>query len=107
MYAKLRPATSRVCSARRDGDQASRTGNLPRPALDAIREPYDRILVITDEQSHDRIPAPHGKGYVINVASARNGVGYGAWTHIDGFSEAIIDYIRALERSIPKGDEAY
>jgi len=82
-------------------------GTFLGAALDAIREPYDRILVITDEQSHDRISAPHGKGYVINVASARNGVGYGPWTHIDGFSEAIIDYIRALERSIPKGDEAY
>jgi hypothetical protein len=43
-------------------------------------------------------PKPRGKGYVINVASARNGVGYGPWVHIDGFSEAVIDYICALER---------
>jgi hypothetical protein len=67
-------------------------------ALDSVAEPYDRIIVITDEQSHDRIGAPRGKGYVINVAAARNGVGYGPWAHIDGFSEAVIDYIRALER---------
>jgi hypothetical protein len=66
-------------------------------ALDFIREPYDRIIVITDEQSHDRVGAPHGRGYMINVASARHGVGYGPWTHIDGFSEAVIDYIRELE----------
>jgi 60 kDa SS-A/Ro ribonucleoprotein len=54
-------------------------------------------VVITDEQSHDRVPAPTGKGYAINVASARNGVGYGDWTHIDGWSEAVVDYIAALE----------
>lgn len=57
----------------------------------------DRLIVITDEQSHDRVSAPTGKGYMINVASGRNGVGYGAWTHIDGFSEAVLDYIRTTE----------
>jgi hypothetical protein len=61
----------------------------------AVRQGYDRLIVITDEQSHDRVPAPKGKGYVINVASARNGVGYTEWTHIDGWSEAVIDYIAA------------
>ena len=66
-------------------------------ALRSLRETYDRIIVITDEQSHDRVPAPHGRGYVVNVASARNGVGYGAWTHIDGWSEAVVDYLRSLE----------
>ena len=58
---------------------------------------YDRIIVITDEQSADSVGAPSGRGYVVNVASAKNGVGYGAWTHIDGWSEAVIDYIRLLE----------
>ncbi len=58
----------------------------------------DRMIVITDEQSHDRVPDPVCKAaYMINVASCENGVGYGAWTHIDGWSEAIIDYIRNLE----------
>jgi hypothetical protein len=60
-------------------------------------ERYDRLIVITDEQAHDNVPAPKGKGYVINVASYKNGVGYGKWTHIDGWSEAVIEYIRALE----------
>jgi 60 kDa SS-A/Ro ribonucleoprotein len=63
------------------------------------REGYNRLIVITDEQSHDRVPAPKGKGYVINVASARNGVGYGEWTHIDGWSEAVVEYIAELEGS--------
>ncbi|WP_035349398.1 TROVE domain-containing protein [Edaphobacter aggregans] len=75
------------------------SGTMLGAALDSIREPYDRIIVISDEQSHDRVGAPRGRGYMINVASARNGVGYGPWTHIDGFSEAVIDYIREFERT--------
>jgi 60 kDa SS-A/Ro ribonucleoprotein len=67
-------------------------------ALEAIKEDFDRIVVVTDEQSHDRVPAPRGVGYMINVASAKNGVGYGAWRHIDGWSEAVVEYIRELER---------
>ena len=62
-------------------------------------EKCDRLIVITDEQAHDRVPAPSGKGYLINVASYKNGVGYGKWTHIDGWSESVIEYIRALEQA--------
>lgn len=58
---------------------------------------YDRLIVITDEQSADPIPDPKGKGYMINVASARNGVGYGSWIHIDGFSESVIRFISEVE----------
>jgi hypothetical protein len=68
-------------------------------ALEKIDEKYDRLIVITDEQSHDRVPAPKGNGYVVNVASSQNGVGYGPWTHIDGWSEAVVEYIRELERA--------
>ena len=64
---------------------------------------YDRLIVITDEQSHDAVTQPNGRGYMINVASNKNGVGYAenprGWTHIDGFSEAVVDYIVELERS--------
>lgn len=68
-------------------------------ALSRIPIKYDRIIVFTDEQSSDRPPVPqHGaKGYVVNVASNKNGVGYGAWNHVDGFSESILDYILELE----------
>lgn len=63
------------------------------------RTDYDRLIVITDEQSADRVPDPKGdKAYMINVASDKNGVGYGKWKHIDGWSEAILDFIRELER---------
>jgi 60 kDa SS-A/Ro ribonucleoprotein len=91
--------------ALRDAMEASQphSGTYLGKALDAVNEakhaPYDRIIVITDEQSHDRISAPRGTGYVINVASARNGVGYGPWVHIDGWSEAVLEYIREAERS--------
>jgi len=87
--------------ALRDAMETSQphSGTMLGAALDAVKEPYDRIIVITDEQSHDRVAAPKGKGYVINVASAQNGVGYGKWSHIDGWSEAVIEYIRELERS--------
>lgn len=61
---------------------------------------YDRLIVITDEQSHDQVGAPRGKGYVINVASFKNGVGYGPWTHVDGWSEAVVEYIAELEKTV-------
>lgn len=62
------------------------------------RVPHDRLIVITDEQSHDRVPDPIAtKAYMINVASSANGVGYGRWTHIDGFSENVIRFIQANE----------
>lgn len=60
--------------------------------------PHDRLIVVTDEQSHDRVPGPKGRGYLINVASARNGVGYGPWVHIDGFSEQVIRFVQEYER---------
>lgn len=60
--------------------------------------PYERIIVITDEQSHDRVPDPIGRhAYMINVASNQRGVGYGKWNHIDGFSEGILRFIHELE----------
>jgi 60 kDa SS-A/Ro ribonucleoprotein len=66
-------------------------------ALSGIEETYDRLIVITDEQSHDPVPNAKARGYMINVASYQNGVGYGAWTHIDGWSDSVIEYIRAAE----------
>jgi 60 kDa SS-A/Ro ribonucleoprotein len=63
----------------------------------AENQEYDRLIVITDEQSATRVPDPTGVAYMINVAAYRNGVGYGRWHHIDGWSEAIVDYIMELE----------
>lgn len=56
-----------------------------------------RLIVFTDEQSHDVVPAPKGVGYMVNVASYQHGVGHGPWRRIDGFSEKILDWIIATE----------
>jgi len=65
----------------------------------------DRIIVITDEQdcgvgsedSPDRARAFGKYNYIINVSSEKNGIGYGKWTHISGWSESVLDYIQVYE----------
>jgi 60 kDa SS-A/Ro ribonucleoprotein len=88
--------------ALRDAISASQShsGTYLGASIDAINkhEQYNRIIVLTDEQSADTVPNSTGKGYVINVAAYKNGVGYGAWTHIDGWSEAVFDYIKEVEK---------
>lgn len=72
---------------------------LGKAVQEANALPHDRLIVVTDEQSHDPVPDPVAKkAYMINVASAKNGVGYGKWTHIDGFSESVLRFIEAHER---------
>ena len=74
--------------------EAVRTMNTKHP--DA-----DRLIVITDEQGTDgRVPAPVAKkAYMINVASCKNGVGYGQWTHLDGFSEGVLRWMAEFEKA--------
>jgi hypothetical protein len=67
----------------------------------------DRIIVITDEQDCDisskgrpdmAVPFGTSGNYLINVSSHKNGIGYGPkWTHIDGMSEAVFDFVREVE----------
>lgn len=57
---------------------------------------HDRLIVLTDEQSQDAVPQM--KGYMINVASARNGVGYHTWVHIDGWSDRVLNYLVKYEQ---------
>ncbi|MEA2946861.1 MAG: 60 kDa SS-A/Ro ribonucleoprotein [Alphaproteobacteria bacterium] len=60
---------------------------------------HERLIVVTDEQSHDRVPDPvASRSYMINVGSYKNGIGYGRWTHIDGFSESVIRFIAEVEK---------
>ena len=101
----LVPVPSRRGFALRDAIAASQrhNGTYLGKALGGITEPYDRLIVITDEQSHDAVPNPRARGYAINVASYQNGVGYGAWTHIDGWSDSVIEYIRAAEPLLQNG----
>jgi len=73
--------------------------NTQTALIQAEQEGYDRIIVITDEQSHQTITGPKKgtKGYFINVATNQNGIGYGTWTHLDGWSESVLQYIIAAE----------
>lgn len=81
---------------------------------EANKNGYDRIIVLTDGEWHSS-PNQSDRGwtqgssenmcakpltdkaYMINIANTKNGVGYRQWVHIDGFSEAVITYIQALE----------
>jgi 60 kDa SS-A/Ro ribonucleoprotein len=81
---------------------AERSGtNTQYGIMGAAQQGYDRIIVFTDEQSHQSINNPliGTKGYFVNVATYKNGIGYGRWVHIDGWSEAIFDFIIASEVS--------
>lgn len=85
-------------------------GIFLKQCMDHVREmekTADRIIVFTDEQDCDRSGAGQpakadafGKrNYLINVASAKNGIGYKKWVHVDGFSEAVLKWIPAFEAS--------
>lgn len=75
--------------------------NLADAIKTANQYPYDRLVVITDEQANvGKMVAPKTKNaYMINVASYKNGVGYGGnWIHIDGFSENVLRFVREIEK---------
>lgn len=81
----------------------SHSGTQLGLAVNALNTQYkhDRLIVITDEQSADSVPSPVAKSaYVINVASYKNGIGYGPWIHIDGWSESVVGYITKNELPI-------
>lgn len=90
--------------ALRDAIGTTRGGTDIRQAVRiAADASYDRIIVITDEQSATSVgaPLPETKAYMLNVASNQNGLGYGnGWVHLDGFSESIVDYIQRLESHV-------
>jgi hypothetical protein len=69
-------------------------------AVTQIDRKGDRLIVFTDEQSHDAVPSPKGAGTMINVASYTHGVGQGDWKRVDGFSEAVIAWIAASEETM-------
>lgn len=83
-------------------------GIFLRQCLDFIYElekSADRLIVITDEQDCDQKLNPSTanafgrENYLINIASYKNGIGYGKFTHIDGWSEAVLDFIRVTEET--------
>lgn len=88
------PTVDAILNARQGGTSVGHCTNKAQATYD-----HDRIIVITDEQSTDKMPDPLCEhAYCINVATYQNGIAYGAWTHIDGFSERVIDFIREYEK---------
>lgn len=85
--------------ALRDAIGVAAGGTHLGAAVTAINNgvPYDRLIVISDEQSQDTVPNPRGRAYMLNVASYQNGVGNGAWMRIDGWSDSVLTYIREHE----------
>jgi hypothetical protein len=70
------------------------SGTHLSPALDKVRGKYDRVIVITDEQAHTSDHSiPADKNYLINISCEKNGIGYGKWVHLDGWSESIVKWI--------------
>lgn len=82
-----------VGSQRHNGTQMGHALNhIPRA---------ERLIVITDEQTQDQLSAPNAeRAYMINVASAHNGVGYQQWVHLDGFSEGVVQFLLAYEEGL-------
>ncbi|MBW7968175.1 TROVE domain-containing protein [Bradyrhizobium sp. BR 10289] len=69
-------------------------------AVTEIDRKGDRLIVFTDEQSHDQVHEPKARGTMVNVASYQHGVGHGAWTRVNGFSEAVVAWIAASETAL-------
>lgn len=58
----------------------------------------DRLIVLTDEQSSDRVGGPKGKGYLLNISTYDKTVGtHSGWTRVSGWSEQIVEYVKQLE----------
>lgn len=70
----------------------------------------DRVIIVSDEQTtaldrafgrrtpFEEARAPVPRSYMINVAAYQNGIGYNnGWTHVDGFSESIFDFLAEAE----------
>ncbi|MCL2715751.1 MAG: TROVE domain-containing protein [Alphaproteobacteria bacterium] len=76
------------------------SGTLLGKAVSRVDDRSDRLIVFTDEQSHDSVPAPKARGTLVNVASFQHGVGHGDWTRVDGFSEAVVAWIAEREKTL-------
>lgn len=82
-----------------NGSQMHRSTYLGAAVSKFPKSGVDRLIVITDEQSSDPVGHPGiDNAYMINLASAQNGLGYGnVWKHINGWSEHVLRYIMATE----------
>lgn len=88
---------------------------MAKAVAEASKLKHDRIIVITDEQATGVTRSYYltggavgdpavDKAYMINVGSYQNGVGYGKWVTITGFSEKVFQWVAAYEAL---ADETY
>lgn len=98
-FVEVPPRRGMACIDAIVHSQFSNGTQMGAAVAEANKIGYDRIIVITDEQSQDVVPQPVGKhNYIINVASSLNGVAAdGRWVKIHGFSENVLRYIHELE----------
>lgn len=74
--------------------------------INDLEKNVDRLIVFTDEQDCDNKLNPSfaiafgEQNYLVNIASAKNGIGYKKWIHIDGFSENTFEFITELEKEL-------
>jgi hypothetical protein len=97
----MNPVPARRGMALRDAIKQSPTFNTGTNLGSAVANvpEADRLIVLTDEQSHERVGQPKAdKAYMVNLGTYKNGVAYnGKWNHVNGFSAATVEYIVALE----------
>ncbi len=65
----------------------------------------DRVIVLTDEQDCDVKANPNtanafgDKNYLLNVSVEKSGIAYNKFTHINGWSESVVEYIKEIEKA--------
>jgi hypothetical protein len=65
----------------------------------------DRVIMINDSQDCDLVHKPDSanafgeRNYMMDISCEKNGIGYSKFIVINGFSESLIDYILAFEKS--------
>lgn len=85
-------------------------GTYLRGALEAVKSvcpQAERVVVITDEQSHDgNLPAWTKYAYLMNVAGSQPALSLaGGWKRVNGFSERLVDWIVYEELGSLRGAE--
>lgn len=89
------------------GSKLGGGGIFLKPVMDYLykqEKEADTVILITDEQdtSGDKYDPSQAKAFgkrnfIINISSEKNGVAYNKFSHINGWSEAVLDYIRLVQ----------
>ena len=72
--------------------------NIAAAVSAANRLNPDRVIVVSDMQSHTSIGAPHGVGYMINVAPYEFSIAFGPWLELSGWSDDLVRFMPEYEK---------